>query len=154
MHEDIVFIFKHRIEIILFMFLLFIGIHFNNKNQLDDLTKVYAEITATTGGFTTYQYNDLIRDLKEIGFSEEDTLITIKATAPDGTDLTNKVINVTPPSETYVGEPVYCPRGSKISLTVTSKKKAAINNIFKIVNSNSNISYGTSKRVYMSERVE
>lgn len=155
MNEDLVFIVKHPVEFIMILFLVFLGIHYYNKNQLDDLTKVYAEITATTGGFTTSQYNDFIEDLKDIGHAEEETIITISATDPDGKDISSKAINVTPPSDAgYSQSPTYCPRGTKITLKVISKKKAVLNSIFKFINSTTDISLGTSKRIYMSERVE
>lgn len=155
MNEDLVFIVKHPVEFFMILFLVFLGIHYYNKNQLEDLTKVYAEITATTGGFTTSQYNDFIEDLKYIGHAEEETVITIKAIAPDGKDISSKAINVTPPRDTsYPQSPVYCPRGTKITLEVVSKKQAVLNSMFKYINKTSDISLGTSKRVYMSERVE
>lgn len=155
MSEDLTFIFKHPFELLMILIIVFLGIHYRNINNLDDLTKVYAEITAVSGGFTTAQYNDFINDLEAIGYSEEDTIIEIKAIAPDGTDISNKVINVTPANQSpYPSEPIYCPRGSKITLTVVSTKKAVLTKIFDWINLDSDISLGTSKRVYMSERVE
>lgn len=155
MSEDITFIFKHPFELFMVLFMVFVGIHYRNINNLDDITKVYAEITAVSGGFTSAQYNDLVEDLEKIGYASDSTSIKIKATAPDGTDLSSKVINVTPPSQTpYPTKPIYVPRGTKIVLTVKSSKKSLLTNIYKWVNIESNISLGNSRRVYMSERVE
>lgn len=155
MNEDITFIAKHPFELALILLLVFVGIHYSNINNLDDVTKAYAEITAVSGGFTSYQYNSLIEDLEKIGYDKEQTKITIKATAQDGTDISNKVTNVTPQNQnTYPSNPVYAPRGSKIVLTVNSSRKSILNSIYKWLGVESNISKGKSRRIYMSERVE
>lgn len=155
MNEDLTFIVKHPFEFALILLLVFIGIHFRNLNNLDDVTKAYAEITAVSGGFTSYQYNSLIEDLEKIGYDKEQTKITIKATEQDGTDISNKVTNVTPINQSpYPLNPVYAPRGSKIVLTVNSSRKSILNSIYKWLGVESSISKGKSRRIYMSERVE
>lgn len=155
MSEDLTFIAKHPFELFMVLFLIFTAVHYRNLNNLDDVTKAYAEITAVSGGFTSYQYNCLIEDLEKIGYDKENTIITIKATTPDGTDISKKVINVTPQNQNpYPSNPIYAPRGSKIELIVKSSRKSLLNSIYKWVNIESNISLGTSRRIYMSERVE
>ena len=155
MSEDLTFIFKHPFELFMILFLVFTGVHYRNINSLDDLTKAYAEITAVSGGFTTYQYNSLVEDLEKIGYDKEHTIITIKATSPSGANISNKATNVTPPSQNpYPTNPIYVSRGSKIELVVTSTKKSLLNSVYKWINIESNISLGSSKRVYMSERIE
>lgn len=159
MDEDLSFLYRIPFELFMILSLIWIGIHFSVRSDLVDLNKNYAEITATTGGFTTAQYNDYINDLEEIGFASEDTIVTIQAFTPDGTDISNQAINVTPPpkkneSDSYPADPVYCPRGTKITLIVQSKKRSIINNVFSFAGSNSTISKGSDRKVYMSERVE
>lgn len=155
MSEDLTFIFKHPFELFMIIFLVLTGVHYKNINSLDDLTKAYAEITAVSGGFTTYQYNAFLSDLESIGFDKEHTIIIVKATSPSGDNISSKVMNVTPQTQNpYPANPVYVPRGSKIELIVTSSRKSLLNSIYKCVNIQSNISLGSSRRVYMSERVE
>ena len=64
MSEDLTFIGKHIFEFFMVLFLVALGIHYRNLNVLDDLTKVYAEISATNGGFTSSLYNDLVDALQ------------------------------------------------------------------------------------------
>lgn len=155
MSEDLTFIFKNPFELFMILFLVLAGIHYKNINNLDDLTKAYAEITAVSGGFTTYQYNAFLNDLESIGFDKEHTIIIVQATSPSGDNISSKVMNVTPQTQNpYPDNPVYVPRGSKIELIVTSSRKSLLNSIYKWVNIQSNISLGSSRRVYMSERVE
>lgn len=146
MGEDLTFIGKYVFELFMVLFLVSLGIHYSNANNLDDLTKVYAEISATTGGFTSSQYNDLVDDLVRIGYDKEKTSITISAKLPDGTNISTKAKNVTDSN--------FCPRGSKITLVVKSTKKSFVSKILNWVNIPSDISFGTSRRVFMSERVE
>lgn len=146
MGEDLTFIGKYIFELFMVFFLIAIGVHFRHLNKLDDLTKVYAELSATTGGFTTSQYNDLVEDLKDIGYDSESTSITITAKLPDGTNINSRAKNVTDTN--------FSPRGSKITLEVKSSKKSFLANVMNWVNIPSDITFGSSKRVFMSERVE
>lgn len=155
MGEDLSFIYKLPIMLIFIIFAISIGIHFSNRDELGELTKHYAEITATTGGFTSHQYKDFTDDLKAMGLDPNETTITIKATAPDGTDISSKALNIDAPNLTpYPTNPKYCPRGTKISLTVVSKVESGLNGIFKSFGVVSNFSKASSKKVYMSERVK
>lgn len=146
MGEDLTFIGKYIFELFMVLFLVALGIHYRNINTLDDLTKVYAEISATTGGFTSSHYSDLVDDLVKIGYDKENTTISISAKLPDGTNISSKAKNVTDSN--------YCPRGSKITLVVKSGKKSFFSKVLNWVNIPSDVSFGTSRRVFMSERVE
>lgn len=154
MEEDITFAFMTPIELIWILLIIWVGLHFCIKDNLGDLTKNYAEITATSGGFTKSQYNKFIDDLKVIGFDPENTEIKITAMATDGTDISEKAINVTPKENASTSTSNFCPRGTIITLDVISKKSSPLANIFSYLGDTSNLSLGTSHRVYMSERME
>lgn len=155
MEDDLRFAIFSPIELLLILALIWSGMHFIVRDNLGDLTKHYAEITAVSGGFTESQYNSFLQELKIRGYDVDNTEIKVKATATDGTDISDKVLNVTPKeTNPYPTEPVYCPRGTIITLDVKSKKKSALANLFTYLGSPSNLSYGESHRVYMSERVE
>lgn len=155
MGEDLSFIYKMPIIFVFLCYITASGIFFFNRDELGELTKHYAEITAVTGGFTTSQYNDFKDDLKDIGLDPIETTIEIKATDPDGTDITSRALNVDAPNMTpYPTNPKYCPRGSKITITVISNKKSILANIFKSFGTQTNMSKASSKKVYMSERVK
>ena len=148
MGEDLAFIYKIPIILLFVFFAIAIGIHFINRDELGELTKHYAEITAVSGGFTSSQYSDFKDDLKAIGLDPSQTTITIKATSPDGTDITSKATNVDASNlSPYPTNPRYCPRGTKISLTVVSTQKSVLNNMFKSFGVASNLSKAASRKV-------
>lgn len=152
MGEDLSFVYKVMLSFMLLSVIVFTGIHFQDNYALENVVKHYSEITAVTGGFTTSQYDDFKNDLKLIGLDPNETDISIKASAPDGTDITSKVTDVTIPG--VAGETKYCPRGSKITLTVVSRKKSTLTTVFKMFNLNSLLPKASNRKVYMSERVK
>lgn len=153
--EDLNFVYKMLFSFFMFCLIVATAIYFRNEYALENLLKNYSEITAITGGFTSSQYSDFEDDLKNIGLDPNETNITIVATAPDGTDITSQATNVTPTNiSPYPSTPKYCPRGTKISITVISKRKAILSNIVPIFGATSNLSKADNKKVYMSERVK
>lgn len=155
MGDDLKFAFTSFFEFLWIIVLIWIGMHLFTKNNLTDITKHYAEVTAVTGGFTDVQYNNMLEELRIRGFAEDSTSIVVKAIGPDGTDYSRIAKNVTHPAENgiYEGEPVYCPRGTEITLSIKSKKKSILSNIYEYFGVETNLSKGSSRKVYMSERV-
>lgn len=154
MDDELTFTFTFILEFIFIMILIWVGLHFFIKDDLSEITKHYSEITATTGGFTTTQYENFLDDLREINIDPNECDITIKAIDDDGNDISSKAINVTPTNESpYPADPNFCPRGTQITLTVVSNKESALNKVFKFIGIDSDIKKGVAKKVYMSERV-
>lgn len=139
----------------LLMLLIGTGVHFAYDTNIREVTKAYAEMTAVTGGFTSSQLTQLKTDLSQLGYDPTKIVITITATSSGGADLTSKVTNVTPLDQSpYPATPIFCPRGSKITLVVSSTDKSALNGIYTFFKINSTLKKGYAKIVYMSERVE
>ena len=155
MDDALMYIYDWIWKFALILIITWTGLFFYSSNELEEITKAYAELTAVTGGFTSSQYNDFLEDLRQAGFPNEKIQVTIKATAPDGSNISSKAKNVTPINQSpYPSNPVYCPRGTKIELSIKSTEKSPLNVAYKFLGIDSDISKGSSKRIYMSERVE
>lgn len=156
MSGNLKFLYSLFVEALLVVLLVTVGLHLFLKNNLSNITKHYAEVTATTGGFTKTQYDNMLEELRIYGFPEDSISINIRAIGPDGTDYSDIVKNVTPPSEDGIYEqtPVYCPRSTEIFLEIKSTKNSFLGNFYKSIGLDSNLKKGTSRRVYMSERVK
>ena len=151
MEDELTFTFTFIIEFVFIMLLIWAGLHFAIKDDLSEITKHYAEITATTGGFTTSQYDNFLDDLRAIDIDPNECEIKITAIDDEGNDISAKAINVTPISQTpYPTEPNYCPRGTQITLSVVSNQESMLNQIFKFIGIISNIKKGMAKKVDMS----
>lgn len=155
MSDALIFIQTNFNKLILLMLIIASGIFFLSKDELGDLAKHYAEITAVQGGFTQNQYNDFINDLQGLGVDTNTAKITIKAIDPEGNDLSSIVKNVTPTtSNPYPTNPQYCPRGTVITISVECDSSSKINGAFRAFGINSDFKSASTKKVYMSERVK
>lgn len=139
----------------LLLVIIWMGMHFIINTDISEITKAYAEISATTGGFTKSLHDDLKEDLRKIGLDPKKTVINIKANTANGVDISNKAVNITPPGTVpYPSSPIYCPRGTKFTIEIYSTEKSHLNTALNFIGIKSNIKKAYSRKVYMSERVE
>lgn len=155
MEEHLTWIFRTIFSFLIVSVLIFVGIYFRTQHNVSEIVKVYSESTAISGGFTKDKYAEFLNDLRRVGVDPAECNIKISATDVDGTDISNKAMEVTPQNEEpYPGDAKYCPRGSTIKIEIYSKDNAAISNIFRSLGSNSDIKKVSEKKVYVSERIE
>lgn len=146
-------IFKAIFGTIVGVAVITMGLHISNYSKLNEVTKKYAEVVATTGGFTNSQYEHMIDEFRELGIDVNKAEIKIVAEGTDGSDISDSAMNVTPLEDKNENNPVYCPRGSIITLTVRSGK-SPLRVVFKALGQDFDMAGVTSKKSFMSERVK
>lgn len=155
MEESLEIVYSLLLKFIMLTVVVATGLHFTNGTNITEITKAYAEQTAVTGGFTTFQYSDMIKELGKMGYESSQLTIKVTGQLSNGTSINSKVINVTPMEQSpYPNTPNFAPRGSKITLEITTTQESNLNSAYKLLGISTNIKRGYSRISYMSERVE
>ena len=152
MEEDVSTVFSILVETLIFFLLVYTGTYFISNIKLNNINTNYSNIVAVYGGFAPELYEDFIEDLEKIGFREDETIINIVAKSPSGENLSNLVKNIEPLGT--VGTTKFVPRGSKISIEISSNRQDPLTGVFKLLGATSSIKKGYDYKVVMSERVK